>query len=131
MDQQLAKDFAAFFLNKTQNIRKLFKSIPAYILEPNDTPQLERFSTLTDQEIHQTLGMPSKSCELDTVPTTFLKKVFKNCLPSIAKIVNLSLDTGEFLERWKSAVMWPFIKAISKGTVKTNYRPVVYPLSAK
>ena len=27
-------------------------------------------------------------------------------------------------ERWKSTVVQPLIKAISKGTVKTNYRPV-------
>ena len=86
---------------------------------------MERFSTPAEQEIYQTIiGMPSKSCELNTIPTIFLKKVLKQCLPSIAKIVNLSLDTGEFCKRWKSAVVGPLIKAISKGTVRTNYRPV-------
>ena len=83
-------------------MRKLFKSIPAYIPKPNDTPQMERFSTLTQQEIYQTIiGMQSKSCELNTISTTFLKKVLKHC-PSIAKIVNFSLDTGEFCKTWKS-----------------------------
>ena len=36
---------------------------------------MEGFSTLNDEEIYKTiLGMPSKSCKLDTIPTTFLKK---------------------------------------------------------
>ena len=48
-DQQLAKDFAAFFLNKVQNIRKIFKNTPTYTPKPTDTPHLEIFSMLTDQ----------------------------------------------------------------------------------
>ena len=60
--------------------------------EPNDTPHLDRFSALTVEEIYYTiLGM--LSYEHDTMSTTFLEKVPKHCLPSIAKIVNLSLDT--------------------------------------
>ena len=74
-DQQLAEDFATFFLNKIQNIRKLFKGMHKYTPKPNGTPHLEGFSTLTDEEIYETiLGMPSKSCEPDTIPTRFPKK---------------------------------------------------------
>ena len=124
-DQQLAKDFETFFFNKIQNIRKLFKGMHKYTPKPNNTPHLEGFLTLTDVEIYKTiLGMPSKSCKLNILPTTFLKKVLKHCLPSIAKIVNISLVTGEFCDEWKSAVVWPLIKALGKGTVKENYRPV-------
>ena len=124
-DQQLAKELATFFFNKIQKIRKLFESISAYILKPNHTPQVERFSTLIEQGIYQTIiGIPSKSYALNTIPTTFLREVLKHCLPSMAKLVNLSLDTGEFCKRWKSTVLQPCIKAIRKGTGKTNYRPV-------
>ena len=124
-DQQLGEDFAASFFNKIQNIRKLFKGTHTYTPRPNDTPHLDRFSTLTDEKIYKTtLRMPSKSGELDTITTTFLIKVLTQCLPSIAKIVNLSLGTGGFCEGWKSAVVWPLIKAYNKGTLKTNYRPV-------
>ena len=81
-----------------------------YTPKTNDKPQLEGFSMLTDDEIYKTImGMPSN---------------INHCLPSIAKIVNLTLVTGEFCDKWKSAVVWPLIKAISKGTVKENYRPV-------
>ena len=84
-DQQLAKDFAAFFFNKIQNIRKPFKSIPAYIPEPNDIPQMESFSTLTEQEIYQTIiGMPSESCGFNTIP----KKGTQTLFVINSKIVN-------------------------------------------
>ena len=65
-----------------------------------------------------------KACKLDTIPTTFLKKVLKHCLPWIAKTVNLLLGTWEFCGKWTSTEVWPLIKALSKGTVKTNYRHV-------
>ena len=57
-------------------------------------------------------------------PYNIPKKVFKHCLTSIVKIVNLLLATEEFCNRWKSTVVQPLLKAISKGRVKTNYRPV-------
>ena len=72
LDQQLARDLAALFFNKIQNIRKPFTSIPACVPKPNDTLQMERFSTLNEQEMYQNIGMPSKSCELNTIPATFL-----------------------------------------------------------
>ena len=46
-----------------------------YTPKTNDTPQLEGFSTLTGDEIYKTImGMPSKSCKLDILPTSLLKK---------------------------------------------------------
>ena len=54
-DQQLAKDFAAFFLNKIQNIKNSSKAYQ-YIHQNSITyHKMERFSTLTDQEIYQTI----------------------------------------------------------------------------
>ena len=47
--QQLAKDFVAFFFNKIQNIRKLFKGTHKYTPKPNNTPHLEGFSIQTDE----------------------------------------------------------------------------------
>ena len=99
-DQQQAEDFATFFFNKIQNIRKLFNGMHKYTPKTNDTPHLEGFSTMTDDEIYKTImGMPSKSCELNILPTTFFKKILKHCIHSIAKIVNLwsqenSMTTG-------------------------------------
>ena len=40
------------------------------------------------------------------------------------KIINLSLDKGEFSAQWKSQAVHPLIKSLSKGTTNNNYRPV-------
>ena len=68
--------------------------------------------------------MPSKSCELDYMGTDKIKEVLHTCLPSITKIVNLSLEKGTFSNQWKTAIEKPLIKAKKKGTAYTNYRPV-------
>ena len=80
---------------------------------------MERFSTLTDQEIYQTiLGMPSKSCERDTISSTFPTEVLKCYLPSIAKIINLSLGTGEFLKDGNLQWCGHLSKQSAKGWLK-------------
>ena len=70
------------------------------------------------------MEMPSRTCELDIIPTEFLKKVLVHCIPAIAKVVNLSLSMEHFFEDWKLAIVRPLIKSIKKGTEKSNYRPV-------
>ena len=68
--------------------------------------------------------MPTKSCEFDIVSTKVFKQVLHSCLPAITKIINLSLDKGEFSMQWKSAVVRPLIKSLLKSTNINNYRPV-------
>ena len=62
--------------------------------------------------------MPSKSCKLDTISTTFLKKVLKHCLPSIAKIVNLSLGTGKFCENGNLQKFGHLLRQSARGQSK-------------
>ena len=45
-------------------------------------------------------------------------------LPSLAHIVNKSLDQGAFYSEWKEALVKPLVKKKSLGAIKTNYRPV-------
>ena len=51
------------------------------------------------------MEMPLKTCELDLIPTEFLKKVLVHHIPAITKVVNLSLNTGDFYEEWKLAIV--------------------------
>ena len=64
------------------------------------------------------------SCELYIISTKLLKQVLHSCIPAITKIINLSLDKGDFSSQWKSAVVCPLIKSLSKGTNNDNYRAV-------
>ena len=68
--------------------------------------------------------MPSKTCQLDQVPTEKLQEILEGCLPAITHIVNRSLDQGEFCDKWKEALVKPLIKKKELGTQNSNYRPV-------
>ena len=69
----------------------------------NDVPQLNRF--LGSQVYRIIMEMPSRTCELDIIPTDFLKKVLVHCIPPITKVDNLSLSMGHFYEDWKLAIV--------------------------
>ena len=123
-DENLADEFATYFLKKFCNIRKLFNGIPNYIPTPTNIPPLNKFPILTESQLYKTImEMPSTTCELDIISTKFLKKVLTHCIPALTKVVNLSLRTGHFFKDWKLAIVRPLIKSL-KRTEKSNYRPV-------
>ena len=67
---------------------------------------------LTDDEVRQIVkAMPSKSCDLDAVPTSILKEALDLLLPTLVKLVNLSLVEGEFMQQWKTALVKPLLKS--------------------
>ena len=68
---------------------------------------------------------PTKSCQLDPIPTFLLKDCIDILLPSITLLVNDSLAEGHFPGRFKQAVITPLIKkpSLARSELK-NYRPV-------
>ena len=123
--EELANEFADFFLMKIDKIRQQFKDIPAYSSEDRDMPRLRRFSPMTETEAKKVINsMHSKSCELDPIPTNLLKLLIDKCLPHITEIVNVSLTTGKFSEKWKTSVVRPLIKKLGLDLINTSYRPV-------
>ena len=50
------------------------------------------------------LGVPTKSCLLDPVPTTIVKECLEELLPALTKIINGSLSSGVFPDEWKDAL---------------------------
>ena len=94
-------------------------------MEPSDVPQLPKFSPISESDLLKIIeAMPSKSCELDYIGIDKMREVLNTCIPSITKIVNLSLNKGAFSKQWKTTIVKPLIKAKKKGTAHTNYRPV-------
>ena len=94
--------------------------------QTKEVPQQSKFSALTESQLYRIImEMPSRTCELDLIPTEFLKKVLVHCIPTVTKVINLSLSTGYFYEEWKLAIVRPLIKVTKKGTEKSNHRPVI------
>ena len=71
------------------------------------------------------ISSPTKSCMLDPWPTFLVKDCVDVLLPSITKLVNLSLTQGSFPCNFKKAVVTPLLKkqSLPKDELK-NYRPV-------
>ena len=66
---------------------------------------------MSEEYIRKTiLAMPSKSCELDILPTNILKIVLDKYLPIITRIINIFLTNGVFVPQWKSAIVRPLLK---------------------
>ena len=70
------------------------------------------------------MEMPTKTCEMDIIPTKLLKEIPPTIIPALTKIANISINNEVFSEKWKSATVKPLIKSLSKGTIHQNYRPV-------
>ena len=122
---QLAEEFVEFCHTKIEKNRERFTDIEPYQPRQLDVPLLRKFTPVTTSQLEKTIkGMPSKTYQLDIIPTDKLKEVLEGCLPAITHITNSSLDTRSFCEEWKEAIVKTLVKKPSGGLVKTNYRPV-------
>jgi hypothetical protein len=71
------------------------------------------------------LKAPSKSCELDPLPTHLLKQCLDTLAPVITRLVNMSLVESSVPSTFKKAVARPLLKKPSLDKeVLNNYRPV-------
>ena len=124
-DEELAQQFADFFLEKIQKIRKMFQDITPLQTQESDIPKIRSFSPMMESQVKKIImEMQSKLCELDSIPTTLLKEVLYIVLPTITKIVNLSLCQGEFCSAWKTATVHLLLKKLGLDHINKNYQPV-------
>ena len=69
-NQELAEQFAEFFLQKIETIQEKFNNIALYKTEPDAIPQLSKFSPINEIDLCKVIkAMPSKSCKLDYMGT--------------------------------------------------------------
>ena len=90
------------------------------------TPMLLSYPASNLQQLmnslHSYSGSPDTSCDLDPIPTSFLKQC-KSVLPSITHIINLSLSTGVFSDQFKNCSVPTILKKsnLDKENL-SNYR---------
>ena len=124
-DQQLADEFAEFIAEKIDRIRSDLDHYPEYVPEHKDVPVMDKFLPIYQEEITETIfSMETKHCELDSIPTSVLKKLVPYIIVDITHVVNVSLSTGQFAIDWKCSCVNPLIKAMKLDRVKPSYHPV-------
>ena len=126
-DKTLSETFSSFFLDKITRIQNTFHRNTYPSVAPDEPPlSFNDFKVIGSDEVRKLiLSSPTKSCMLDPWPTYLVKEYVDILLPSITKLVNLSLIQGVFPGDFKKAVVTPLIKksSLPKNELK-NYRPV-------
>ena len=82
------------------------------------------FRQLTQNDVGKLIMSSKSTSDLDPIPTSLLKENISILLPTITKMVNLSLQTGVFPNEWKLAFVTPLIKKPGLATILKNCRPV-------
>ena len=128
-DELLGNKFSEFLHQKIENIRKTFNTSSSNI-SPNSshlqTPTLCSFTPTNVEEIKKVImKSPSKSCELDALPTSLIKDNIDVLALYITNIVIKPLLSGIFPKSQKIAYVRPLIKkpTLDKEIFK-NYRPI-------
>ena len=98
---------------------------PPVVEYRNPEVKLESFKSLSFQDAHDVImQLSSASCKLDPIPTWLVKLCLPELLPSITRIVNLSLQEGRVPDHWKTALLKPKLKKLSMSPLFENFRPV-------
>jgi exonuclease III len=126
----LSKSFAKFFSDKIQKLHTALLSnlchTSPHFPPPVTPPNFSSFSSLTVEEVSKLLSQSANTnCDLDPIPTSLLKQCSAVLLPTITKIINLSLSTGTFPDQFKSCSVHPHLKKpnLDKENL-ANYRPI-------
>ena len=90
-DQGYTNAFLAYFENKVKDIRRNFTDNPNQKDCNNMTvfEMMNGFKIVSEEEVRNIImKSPSKSCELDGLPTTLLKSCVDEIAPVVTNIVN-------------------------------------------
>jgi hypothetical protein len=122
--------FATFFSDKIHKLRYNLLSHPSHV-SPHITPRhspaiITQFDSVTDEEVYKLISESSDTyCDLDPIPTSLLKKCTSVLIPTITKIINLSLSTGVCPDHFKSSLVLPHLKKANLDKEElSNYRPI-------
>ncbi len=125
--EALAESFSQFFIGKVTKIRDKLDSIPVTCdyNDPECHTTFDSFHPLSQEDILKLIKKsPTKSCDLDPLPTDMVKKCLDILLPTVTRIVNLSLQEGVFPNQFLVAIVLPLLKKLGLELVFPSYRPV-------
>ena len=75
---------------------------------------LDTFRPATEEDVFKIISKsPKKSCALDPIPAGFLIDILPTLLPTITKIINISLETGTVPRSMKKAIVSPLLKKLT------------------
>ena len=122
---------AEFFTGKVEKIRDELAMVQpeadaSLVQNITKTPALISFPSISAEDLRKIIiNAPTKSCQLDPLPTSITKECVDSLMPSLLKIINTSLVSSTVPLSFKKAIVTPIIKKPSLDQdVLKNYRPV-------
>ena len=130
-EKELTNDIGKFFKQKIVNLREQFPAKVRYQSTSSAVSTIgdcifQTFKDITVTDVSKFIKEGnSKSCALDPIPTSLVKKTLPVLLPVIHSIVNKSIQESTMPSLLKRALVKPLIKkpSLDKENLK-NYRPV-------
>ena len=127
-----ANNFAEFFHNKIVAIQDALSSEPSLsdhqicLAEEQSSCELAVFQTVPVKVVWHLIDVTGlKSCDLDPVPAHILKGCKSTLLPTLTRIVNLSLQSACMPGQLKEAMVRPKLKKESLNFEEySNFRPI-------
>ena len=115
-----AEAFNNFFLSHSN-----IDTSNAHLPEEQDFPEEVESIIATEADVlDQILAIdPSKATGPDGISPRLLKEAGQSIIPSLTRLINLSLTSAKFPKSWKLANVVPLFKKGDKD-VPNNYRPV-------
>ena len=125
----LADHFGGYFHDKVAAIRN---GLQSGRINTNSTPEvpsfkntMEEFSEISTDKIQSMLKrVPSKTCELDPIPTWVLKLCEEVPIKLLTHIVNTSLSSSTMPVVFKEAILSPLLKKEGLALLDNNFRPI-------
>ena len=128
----LANEMGSFFVEKIDAIHVKLDRLADCLHDSHfdyvktlPTRTLDSFIPLTESAVSKLIGCsPKKSCMFDPMSTSMVISCADVLLPVITKMINLSLNSGEFADDWKCGLINPILKKPGLDLLYKNYRPV-------
>ena len=126
-----AQALSDFFKEKIEKIWKNLENTQSTLssnitLQQTSSPQLSTFRPVSEAEICKIIKkMKTATCELDPIPTAFVKEHLQILSPIITHIVNSSILNGVMPSCLKTAIVIPRLKknGLDCDDLK-NFRPI-------
>ena len=123
--EELANNFADFFINKIEKIRSQFQQSRLYTPPSQKCKNFTQFRPISDEETLKILNnMKKTTCDVDPCNINFLMEFKGTLLGTWTKIINKSLLNGCFLQSWKKAIIRPLIKSSKLHREFKNCQPI-------
>ena len=83
------------------------------------------FECLDEEQVQQLINdTPTKTCNLEPLPTALVKEQSEALSPYITRIINTSFQEAEFPDKLKKSNVCPLIKSIKLQTILKSFQPV-------